>query len=289
MESNNVMILKYEGGLTDHHVIDAVRFGQSIQGVGKLYSSVGHFLYTGSVLKPRQLSMVRVHATESGAGCYEIGAMLAVVGATQDMFFTDSVNAYRWLMEKIVHLIHGEGTGRADYEKTAGEIMDKANEDKAVSEILAHGLVAANSEQKVIQSELIAALRDLAMSNQPALRQAVAPVGRDCNTLTQLGSIKTTEADADAIRSKEDLEVGDMQEYRCERISSLDTETGSCKLKIEGIEGVISGKISDPVLFIPHNLYSQALDMHSPLIISAKPLLKDGAICKLYIADAKAV
>ncbi len=282
MESNNVMILKYEGGLTDHHVIDAVRFGQSIQGIGKLYSSVGHFLYTGSVLQRRQQSKIRVHATESGAGCYEIGAMLAIVGATQDMFFTDCVNGYKWLMEKIVHLIHGEGTGRADYEKTADEIMEKSENDGQVAAILAQGAIDN-------QAALITALRDVALNNQSALRQAVAPVGRDCSTLTQLGSVTTTEADADAIRSKEELEVGDMQEYRCERISSLDTETGACKLKIESIEGVISGKVNDPVLSMPHNLYSQALDMHTPLVISAKPHLKSGVICKLYIADAKAV
>lgn len=286
MESSNVMILKYEGGLTDSHVIDAVRFGQSIQGIGKLYSSVGHFLYTGSVLNSRQRAAVRVHATESGAGCYEIGTFLTNAfvnsAAIKDMFFSDYINTYRWLIARIVSLVHDEGTGRADYKKAADEIMEKSKSDDQVAAILAQGSIDNHAK-------LIDAFKEIALNNQPALRQAVAPVGRDCNTLTQFGSVKTTEADADAIRSKEDLEVGDMQEYRCERITGLNTKKGTCELEVEGIDGVISGKISDPVLSIPHNLYSQALDMHTPLVISAKPHLKGGVICKLYIADAKAV
>ncbi len=282
MELQQKLILKYDGGMTDEHIIDAIRFGQSLQGIGRLYASVGHFLFTGNVLKKGQQSLVRVNATESGAGCYEIGALLTTLGAHNDLFFSHSVDAYKWLLRKIIEVVHDEGTGRADYEKKAGEIMDEAKKNHSVNDILAQGAIDN-------QAALIQAMKEISLNSQSHLKHAVSPVGKDCKTLTQFETITTTEvdADADAIRSTQDLTVGDMQSFFCEKIKSLDTDTGACKLKIKNIEGIILGKITDPILIMPHNVYSTALDMHTPLTIKAKPHLKNDTICKLYICDAE--
>jgi hypothetical protein len=77
-----------------------------------------------------------------------------------------------------------------------------------------------------------------------------------------------------------------MQQFRCERISVINTKTGHCELTIQGIAGPVKGKISDPVLRQPKNIYTKALQEHVPLLISAKPVEKDGEIRRLYISDA---
>lgn len=71
-----------------------------------------------------------------------------------------------------------------------------------------------------------------------------------------------------------DVLVGDIQDYVCEQITGLDVSTVLCKLKIKDIECIVNGKISDPVLELPQNVYSTALDMHTKIIITAKPHLQ---------------
>ncbi|RBP79582.1 hypothetical protein EBI01_15285 [Marinomonas rhizomae] len=280
MKSDDKLILKYEGGQTDRHVIDAIRFGESLKGVGKLYSSVAHLLFTGELLQPRAQPVVRVEASESGSGCYEIGVLLSTVGAHSDLFLSQNMDVYKWLISKMVGFIHDDATGRGDAKKVADEIMKASKENPEVNQILAQGAIDN-------QKALIDILARVALDNRGPLKSLVAPVGPDCKSLQQFeGGLITTEADADAIRSKKELTVGDIQDYVCEQITGLDVSTGLCKLKIKDIEGIVNGKISDPVLELPHNVYSTALDMHTKIIITAKPHLQLDQIKKLYISNA---
>jgi hypothetical protein len=83
------------------------------------------------------------------------------------------------------------------------------------------------------------------------------------------------------------MEVDEVQEFHCREITELNRETGHCILHLEGVEKAVTGKISDPLLAQPDNIYSRALNDHGPFRITAKPVRKGGALHKLYVSDAK--
>lgn len=138
-------------------------------------------------------------------------------------------------------------------------------------------------------------LHDLAATNKKNAVTFVTPIGGTCNVITNnyfkysdepQRSLAFDEAEADVIRSEEEDVVGDLQEYNCLRVIGLDTETKNCHLSIEGIDGDMKGTINDPVLSVPHNPYTTALDNHSGLTIKAKPIYRNGEIVWLHVLDS---
>jgi hypothetical protein len=95
------------------------------------------------------------------------------------------------------------------------------------------------------------------------------------------------EASAEALRSRDELEVGETGEHLVEIVGVFKTN-GACRVRLlEGDREVVSGKITDPALATPGNAYTTALDQGRPLLVMAKPTLKDGAIHRLFISDAQ--
>ncbi len=76
-----------------------------------------------------------------------------------------------------------------------------------------------------------------------------------------------------------------METFRVTRISEVDIRSGHCVIDVEGIEGHLIGKIMDPVLKIPNNMYTSALNNHSEFTVKAKAVRKNGEIKRLYISD----
>jgi predicted transcriptional regulator len=118
----------------------------------------------------------------------------------------------------------------------------------------------------------------------------VAPVGNTCKALRQFSGtqeeITITEPEAEVIRGDNEMEVDDMQEFHCKRITEINKLNGHCILDVEGFDHLVIGKISDPALEKPNNVYTRALNDQTPIVISAKPVKKNGAIYKLFISNA---
>jgi hypothetical protein len=93
---------------------------------------------------------------------------------------------------------------------------------------------------------------------------------------------------AQALRSKGEMEVADEMETTM-TIRSLNLDTGTGSADWDGEEGGrISIKVTDPALALPKNVYSGSLDGQIPIAVTAKPVLKDGEISRLYVSDARA-
>jgi hypothetical protein len=60
-------------------------------------------------------------------------------------------------------------------------------------------------------------------------------------------------------------------------------------MQVEGFDGPVVGKISDPSLNTPNNVYTKSLNAQTPFEFSAKPVKRDGVIKTLYISDAKEI
>ena len=76
-----------------------------------------------------------------------------------------------------------------------------------------------------------------------------------------------------------------MEEFRVTRISEVDIRTGHCVIDVEGIAEQLIGKITDPALEIPENMYTSSLNNHTGFVVQAKAIRKNGEIRRLYISN----
>lgn len=90
---------------------------------------------------------------------------------------------------------------------------------------------------------------------------------------------------AEVFKAKEELTVGDQTMYRA-KLLAVDKAAGTCRVEIEGAEKLVRGKITDPVLATPGNVYTHSLDTDHFVMITAKPVIRDGEISTLYISNA---
>lgn len=94
------------------------------------------------------------------------------------------------------------------------------------------------------------------------------------------------EADAEVIRGDSAMEVGPVETYRVNRVREVNVDTGHCILDVDGVGAGLPGKITDPALEIPNNVYTTALNTQEPCLIEAKAIRRAGQIRRLYVSNA---
>lgn len=77
-----------------------------------------------------------------------------------------------------------------------------------------------------------------------------------------------------------------MQTYQVTRVRAVNVDTGHCIIDVEGVGERITGKITDPALDVPNNVYTTALNSQGPCVVQAKAVRKEGEIKRLYISNA---
>ena len=85
---------------------------------------------------------------------------------------------------------------------------------------------------------------------------------------------------------KAPLSVGEQAEYNVQ-VEGVFKTNGACRLRLLPDGRIVSGKIIDPVLSVPGNVYTAALNENRPLHVVAKPTLKDGSIRTLFVSHAE--
>lgn len=286
--------LKYDGNDADRHEMDAYQYGLSVLGAAKIYNSVAHYCVTGIVPSGNYRKQISCYTRAPKESSFANEFYLVVTAQQYGLFNEVIKKSLSFLFFKFSGIIKdfwvGKSTKDEFVEKLAEAIIKRSEKDHDLMELLINGLLADNKRLSDLHEKLIITLPELAEKTRKSARDLVTPVGSSCKELTQFSGTdngsKIDEADAEAIRSTEDLEVKDMQTFRCEKIQELNISTGHCELKIEGIEGIVKGKISDPALETPHNVYTKALDGQLPFDFQAKPVERKGRIQKLFISDA---
>jgi hypothetical protein len=130
-------------------------------------------------------------------------------------------------------------------------------------------------------------VEQLVAENRRPLREFPDPIGKSVR-LIQVGSkdpIVIDEPSAEVLRSHEPLKLGDDVEYDV-AIEGVFKTNGACRVRLLNNNKIVSGKISDPALEEPNNIYTRALNEGGTLHVKAKPTLKHGQIRTLYITEA---
>ncbi len=283
--------ITYKGRDTDRHIIDAVQYARSLEGSSRLYRVIAHYCLFGEVLKPRQVTELRCFSAPAKEGSYDtVLVILTAISSEYPMFSDIYKPALDWLIAKVSGFIKDNLTGQGSMKELIAVIQEQAKSSSELNTLLANGLIKSNDNLVGLQEKLIESLPRLIEVARPHLRETLAPIGKSCSEIVQFPetdlSVTVTEAEAVAIRSDEDLVVGKPDNYQINRIHSLNLDTGTCRIEIEQVPGLVSAKIDDIALKQPENPYSTALNSHTPLMVRARPVYRADELYKLFITES---
>lgn len=283
--------LRFTGGDADKHHLDVEQFGKSIMGTAKLYNAAAHLFYTGSVPGGRTIYKIKMHTSaEIKESSVSVGIYAAMVmgemaiypqlwGDIAGMVIPDFVRAiYAKLVKRDSEVIQ-------IYTKMIETMQEENDRSRQHTERIAQ-IISRNFLES--QDQFLRTIENVSSNSRGAARDSVETIGRSTKGIEHHSIngqiIGLDQPIADALRSREEMTVADIQEFTG-RLLGVDTITGVCKFEVG--PNTFKGKITDPSLQIPQNIYTHSLDTQEPVTITAKPTLKGSQIHQLYISDAR--
>lgn len=278
--------INYDGLDADAHMLDLKLFGEAAIGMDKLSNMGLIALADFRIPKRGERFPLRIMAREPEEGTFEFVAFLAPLSAStlplvHEMFYTGAGDIL-WHWISWVATVMGGRQNEADPHFTA--LMGLTRE-------IHRGRIESEDKQRQF-------LLDVLDRIQPAAKSFVAPVGPSAESVS-VGVLEggrpklITKIDtpmADAIRSKLNLEVGDMEKMRL-RVDGLIHHNKQLKVEHPDFPGTyITASVRDPAFAEGGNVYTDAVAKQGYLDVSAKPSRKpDGTLQTLYILDANGV
>lgn len=287
--------LTYIGNDADRHELNAQSLGISLIGAAKLYNAVAHYCAFGYVPHGNYKKEFQCYAKIPKDGSYEYFLYIAAIAQEYNLYGEFSKEAMGFVFANVIDALKGHWTKPGEtgkvVEHLTNALIEQSKDRKDVEIVLANGIIHANDNMASLHGKLIDTLPQLADATRPSAKELVTPVGNTCKKIEQFSNtslvVPISEPEAEVIRGDEDYEVDEMQNFNCNRITEVDIENGHCKLDIEGLDHMVIGKIDDPIIHTPNNIYTRALNEQKPFTITAKPVKKQGIIHRLYISDAK--
>lgn len=285
----------YEGNDADQHIISAQQLGESIIGASRLYNAVAHYCAFGFVPKGNYKNEFYCYAKVPKEGSYEYMLYVAAIAQEYNLHGEIYNAAISWLFARVVDSVKGIWTRKGDtvqvVEILSQTLIEQARIDADVKTQMINAWAKSNDNLASLHARLIDTLPQLADATRSHGRLLVSPIGNTCRSINQFSGTKNAvaidEPEAEVIRGDYEMEVDDMQDFNCRRITEVNVETGHCILDVEGFDHPITGKISDPALSMPNNVYTRALNGKTAFLISAKPVKRDGVVHKLFVSNAK--
>lgn len=269
----DIIIIRYDGMDADRHQIDMALLADSLRGFSRIIGVSGNFAATEKVILHKDAFNLKVVVTHSDVHCFSLNASLQWIN--QNPLITTVVGGLA--VSLVTYICQRAAGNRAEMKQLRGAL------DTAIREL-------GHKDQPTID-RLLTTIDKMADGLRPAVRQAVAPVGQTAATVT-IADVKSNPVgvfgslEKEAIMSDSPTTVGEESAYNV-LITEMDTETGSCKVSLDPSEpDRISARITDPAFLVPNNPYAVALAARSWLRVTAKPIIKDGEIDKLFISNS---
>ena len=276
--------LEYQGYDAEKSRVDVVQAGKSLAGIGRIYNSLFHFHLHGTLPPRNYRPYLKMYVGPASEGSLVYILTAAVVYDQIAVYPQILFESAEYLIPNFLKAIFYSRSNRnEDMLKALEIIQEQSQQHHDISKTALEGVLS--NAQTFSQ-----AISQLAQYNRQPMRDMVAPVAtRSCRTIKHYaGTPYETTIDpplADVMRSKEDLEVGISQTYNV-IVLGVDSVTCSCRVQLTDTGQVVRGRITDPMLSQAHNPYTASLDNHSVVTVTAKPIIKDGEIERVYISDA---
>lgn len=294
--------LRFRGLDADQHIMDGALLGRSIQGAARIYNSILLYLFQGQIPKRIVSPDIRIMVgpPQDGSLMYMIYVMMThgEMALYPQLLWETADLAVPQFLRAIIASKVGRGV---ELEKALDVITAQAQAMTDQSRMITQQATAQQDLMKEFQEGhmtdkrmLFGVIERLTSTNGSALSEMSQPIGRTARSLTHFDGTaalesKIDEPVADALRSEEEVKVGDQTTYRG-KIMGVDKTTGACRFEPEGEAKGLRGKITDPSLSAPGNIYTHALDTAVRVEVTAKPIFKaDGEIKTIFISDAKEI
>ena len=271
MNDLTIIKIRYDGKEAVSHELDLASLGESLGGIARIISTCAHFAATGEYAKQQPAMAVKVLAREPVANCYSLDAVIQF--AQQQQLLAGGISA---IVTAVISWVIAKNSGRLEEMKLLKDSLDKA-------------IAALSQRDEALHLRLLGTIEKMADNLAPAVRSAVAPIGKHCTTLT-IGTSKPLDEDDKArIMSPARVEIAAEQSWSI-LITDLDvlTQNGKASLIVDGAEITerIKIKVSDPAVALPGNAYSRSLHERQPITVRAKAVTEDGELKTLHISDS---
>lgn len=267
--------VKYDELVQGAHAIDLMSFGESIQGLSKILSTVGEFTINGKYIRKYSAHTVRV-TTDAKLLPGSIDLTVLLVGASSGLLGSVITPLLQYILSR----------------KDKKEMEHLA---KALEQALAQNKELAENSQKMTES-LLKTIERMADGLTKASVETMAPIGKSCGKIALFDGNETTPfvtADKslkEYLSEESESSIEESSTYSG-TLTELDKITGTCKITLSNDEDDtrIAAEIWDPSFKLEReNVYITSFSKDQPITFTAKSQLdKDGNIVKFFISDAK--
>lgn len=281
---STLLKIHYEGLDADKHMLDLRAFGEAALGLDKLANTGLIALSDYRMPKKGERFPMRVVAQEPEEGSFEWVVYLAPVTAAvlpivHEMFYTKAAEFLWHWISWVTSMVGGRKKDADPHLQAILEMTKDIHKSRAESEQRTHDFMLEVLDRM-----------------KPPAKNFVAPVGQSADSVSLIADktdeplLLTHQIDvpmADAIRSKDKLEVGDMENMRL-RVDGLIHHNRQLKVEHPDRPGkFITANVRDPAFADEGNVYTDAVAQKGVLEVSAKPSrTPDGELKALYILDA---
>jgi len=276
--------IAYRGLFADQHLVDAQQFGRSLIGMSKVANSITHEFFFGTITHDPRSYQIRFCVGPSRAN-----------GLIQELFAVLASGQFPAFPPILIQVAKPFIT--STFEAVIKTVLNRQSEtSRAIDKI--HDLAVRNVEfaSQVHKGHmrdkawLKRMVETLVREDRAPLRQIPDPIGRTVR-LMEVGEDRSSpvvidEPAAEVLRAHEPMQVGDVAEYDV-KIEGVFKTNGACRVRLLDEDRIVPGKITDPALEQPNNVYTAALNAGVVLHVTAKPVLKDGQIDRLFISHAE--
>lgn len=263
--------IRYEGRDADQHEIDLNQLGESLQGFARIIAVSANYVQTGKINRHFDALSVKVVAVPvTDHRCHEVMVVIKSFFWTKEFF----AGLGSGLLPAIVAYV----VSRRDNE-----------EMKHLSAALQKQMDLAAQSNERLTNSLIGVIDKLADQMRPAIKKALAPVGRSCESVDLYADGERFHHVDPALKAaitSEAQVLSDHSKIYSGVISELDMKTGAAKITLDSDSERLSCQILDPAHALPGNAYVEALASGERITVLAKAELDvDGGILKLFVLD----
>lgn len=265
--------IRFDGLDADDHVIDMRLFGEAMIGLERTLSAGLNAVASGGV-GPRSKMMLVIKATPPRDGCVQFDAVVELAQGTLPILKPALMLAGGEIAKRLVSAVIKRFGG------------SKKQSDSEVEKVL--DLLTLEKDDRQRERENIIAVIDRL---RPAAVQMMAPVGRSAEKLTIAADNDDAPSAFDvpmaqALRSRNDLEVSEMQPMRL-RVDGITVHTRTLKVEDPNVPGrYVTAEVRDPAFTDGENVYTQSVT--KMIDVQAKATYREGLLHRIHIMDAKA-
>lgn len=274
--------LTYHGGDADNYAIDMRLLGQSLQGADEIMSDGLIAFIHGRPPKRGERAPVVAKVREPVAGSYDLWGfwesaygLLPLAAPVAEVILSNFIEQW-WIA------IKAKFTGRPDLAEKAIEAMEQMNRDHLAARD------AADARAHEVDMALIGALRETLAGQQRSLEKFAAPIGpsvKSAEIAPRLSSpVVVSNDDADEIREFAKLAWEPLAELRL-RTDGFKFHTSGLSIENPEKNGFLMARVLDPKFEEMENVYTEAAQRKSEIVVLARRGYKDDKLVRIDIVD----